>query len=366
VADWQQGVYDLQAGEPVAAARRLEQAIAQHRLPPVAHAYLAWAWHELGFTAKAETELSNSRRKPLQPEADRLFEQAAAAELHGQPQQARAVLARRGVLADLAFIDDQLGRPAAAEWKQVAAQSPNHPAAHLRLAQAAVKLGQWKQAEREFILAETYFQALGDADMVRAVSARRGFARVESGDLDQARTDLPSLFSLQPRLPDTGYGPCERTVTLMSGQDDNFTLPVDPIPYVNPDFAGARYWEAGKHHKQYNEQIDDAFLFASVVLPRLTFCQGRLEVHIRKGKAGYENDSLGYGVAPFTLPLPSSGPQLLWADRPDENERLFTVGIPGEVLLDVQRAQFSKKVTSLDFTIGDDTTVDYIKLTLIY
>jgi hypothetical protein len=35
VADWQQGVYDLQAGEPVAAARRLERAISQHRLPPV-------------------------------------------------------------------------------------------------------------------------------------------------------------------------------------------------------------------------------------------------------------------------------------------------------------------------------------------
>jgi tetratricopeptide (TPR) repeat protein len=371
VADWQQGVYDLQAGEPVAAARRLERAIAQHRLPPVAHAYLAWAWHELGFAGKAEAELSASRRKPLQPEADRLFEQATAAELRGQPQQARAILARRGndvaVLADLAFIDDRLGRPAAAEeWKQVAARSPNHPAAHLRLAQSAAKQGEWKQAEREFILAETYFQALGDTDMARAVSARRGFARVESGDLDQARTDLPALFSLQPRLPGTGYVPCERTVTLMAGQLDNFALPFDPIPYVNPDFAGDKRWVAEKHHKQFNEQIDDQFLYASIILPRLTFCQGRIEVHMRKGKAGYQNDSLNYGVAPFNPPLPSSGPQLIWADRPDENERLYTLGIPGEFLLDVQRAQLSKKVTSLDFAIGDDTTVDYIKLTLVY
>jgi hypothetical protein len=87
---------------------------------------------------------------------------------------------------------------------------------------------------------------------------------------------------------------------------------------------------------------------------------------MRKGKAGYENDSLNYGVAPFNPPLPSSGPQLIWADRPDENERLYTLGIPGEFLLDVQRAQLSKKVTSLDFAIGDDTTVDYIKLTLVY
>jgi serine/threonine-protein kinase len=371
VADWQEGVYDLQAGEPVAAARRLERAISQHRLPPVAHAYLAWAWHELGFNDKAEAELSASRRKPLQPEADRLFEQAAAAELHGQPEQARAILARRGndatVLADLAFIDDQLGRPTAAEeWKRVAAQSPNHPAAHLRLAQAAAKQGQWKQAEREFILAETYFNSLGDTDMVRAVSARRGFAHVESGDLDQARSDMPALFSLQPRLPNTGYGPCERTVTLMAGQDDNFALPVDPIPYVSPGFAVIHEWVAEKHHKQFNEQIDDTFLFASIILPRLTFCGGRIETHIRKGKSGYQNDSLTFGVAPLNPPLPISRPVAIWVDRPDENERLFTNGVPGDFLLDVQRAQFSKPVTSLDFSIGDDTTVDYIKLTLIY
>ena len=82
----------------------------------------------------------------------------------------------------MAFIDDQLGRPTAVEeWKQVAAQSPNHPAAHLRLAQWSAEHGQWKQAEREFILAETYFNALGDADMVRAVSATRsGRDRVRS------------------------------------------------------------------------------------------------------------------------------------------------------------------------------------------
>jgi tetratricopeptide (TPR) repeat protein len=367
VADWQQGVYDLQAGEPVAAARRLERAIAEHRLPPVAHAYLAWAWHELGFTAKAEAELSASGRKPLQPDADRQFEEAAAAELHGQPAQARAILAHSGVLADLAFIDDQLGRPTAAEeWKRVAAQFPNHPAAHLRVAQWLAKQGQWKQAEREFILAETYFNALGDTDMVRAVSARRGFARVESGDLDQARSDLPSLFSLQPRLPNTGYAPCERTVTLMSGQDDNFALPVDPIPYVSPGFDADKKRATETHHKQFNEELDDVSLYASIILPRLTFCEGRIEIHMRKGKSGYQNDAVGYGVAPFDRPLPYSGPIFIWADRPDEHERLFTGGIPGDFLLDVQRVQFSKKVTSLDFNIGDDTTVDYIKLTLIY
>jgi tetratricopeptide (TPR) repeat protein len=167
----------------------------------------------LGFAGKAEAELSAARRKPLQPEADRLFEQAAAAELRGQSEQARGILARRAalandatVLADLAFIDDQLGRQSAAEeWKQVAARSPNHPAAHLRLALWSAKQGRWKEAEREFLLAETYFHALGDTDMVRAVSARRGFARLESGDLDRASFDLPAILNMQPRPPNTGH-----------------------------------------------------------------------------------------------------------------------------------------------------------------
>jgi hypothetical protein len=191
---------------------------------------------------------------------------------------------------------------------------------------------------------------------------------VESGDLEQARNDLPSLFSLQPRLPDTGYGPCERTVTLMSGQDDNFTLPIDPIPYVNPDVIAERVRAGEKHHKQFNEELDDVELWASIILPRLTFCQGRVEIHMRKGKSGYQNDVLNYGVFPFGAPLPSMGAkgEPIWLDRPDQSEILFTQLVDREFLLDVQRAQSSKKVTSLDFGVGDDTTVDYIKLILIY
>jgi hypothetical protein len=137
---------------------------------------------------------------------------------------------------------------------------------------------------------------------------------------------------------------------------------------VSPGFDADKKRATEEHHKQFNEELDDVTLYASIILPRLTFCQGRIEIHMRKGKSGYQNDSVGYGVAPWgnDRTLPNSGPLFIWADRPDENERLYTVGIPGDFLLDVQRAQFSKKVTSLDFTIGDDTTVDYIKLTLIY
>ena len=56
----------------------------------------------------------------------------------------------------------------------------------------------------------------------------------------------------------------------------------------------------------------------------------------------------------------------IWLDAQDRTERLFTFSIGPETLLDVQRAQYKKKVTSLDFIVQDDTTVDYIKLTLVY
>ena len=370
VADWQEGVYNLQAGEPVQAARRLERALAQHRLPAVAHAYLALAWHTAGFEGKARDELNRALYKPLQPEPDRQYVQAVGLQLAGQGEAARGLLVRRATatqqpiaLADLALLEDQLGRPEAGpRWKQVAVKSPNHPAAHLRLAMGYTKENRWKEAEREFLLAETYFGAAGDAEMVRAVSARRGFARVQTGDTDLARHDLPSLLGFLPRPAGSGYGPCERSVTIMAGEDDHFALPLDPIPYVNPDLASYPDWPKDGRLKQFDELRDDQALFVSLILPPLNFCEGRLETRIRKGNSGYENDTLIYRAGPNL----TSNPIPLWADSPGVSERLLTFPIIREFLLDAQRAQVGKKITSLDFMIQDDTTVDYIKLTLVY
>jgi tetratricopeptide (TPR) repeat protein len=374
VADWQEGVYNLQAGEPVEAARRLERALAQRRLPAVAHAYLALAWNEAGFADKARAELHRALYQPLQPGPDRLFAQAVQLQLAGQGEAARVLLARRATatpgppeaLADLALLEDQLGRPGATpHWKQVTVKSPEHPAAHFRLAMAYVKENRWKEAEREFLLAQTYFGAAGDAGMVRAVSARRGFAHMQHGDVEEARNDLPSLLGFVPRPPGSGYAPCERSVTIMAGEADNFALPFDPIPYVNPDFAKGSTWPGLGRLKQFDEPRDDQILFASFKLPPLHFCGGYAEVHIRKGTTGYQNDTLSYGAV-GAVPRIWSATVLLWADLPDAHERLLTFEIKPEFLLDVQRAQIGKQITSLDFTIGDDTTVDYIKLTLVY
>jgi hypothetical protein len=239
---------------------------------------------------------------------------------------------------------------------------PNHPAAHFRLATAYAKANRWKEAEREFVLAQTYFGSAGDTEMVRAVSARRGFAHIQHGDVEQARYDLSSLLGFMPRPLGSGYAPCERKVTIMAGEEDNFALPFDPIPYVNPDFANAYDWPGLGHLKQFDEPRDNQVMFVSLILPPLHLCGGNAELHIRKGASGYQNDTYSYGV---TTKL-TYGPSFLWAVSPDVSERLLTFGFTPEILLEVQRAQLGKKIASLDFAIGHDTTVDYIKLTLVY
>ena len=362
IADWERGVFDLQAGEPAQAARRLERALAQHRPPAVAHAYLALAWHELGSDDRAHSELYRARYKPLQSESDRRFEQAVKLQLAGQREQALALLDGRP--ADLAFLEDQLGKTEAeAHWKQVVIKSPNHPAAHLRLAMTYAKKGRWKEADREFILAETYFQAGDDPEMVRSVSARRGFARIQNGDTDLARRDFPSLAGFLPRPAGSGYRPCERTITVMAGEADNFALPFDPIPYVNPDFAGHPEWP--KHRlKQFDELRDGESVWGSLILPPLRFCGAQLESHIRKGGSGWQNDSVSIGTAPDIWMK-----YMLW-DSANTNERLLTVDIRALALLDIQRkvSQSSnpQRIISLDFIIGNFTIVDYMRLTLKY
>ena len=85
-----------------------------------------------------------------------------------------------------------------------------------------------------------------------------------------------------------------------------------------------------------------------------------MELRIRKGRSGYENDTIGWGSAPKLAVVFG-----LW--RPGNDEvRMLTVDMLPEVLLDVQRAQVGKKVTSLDVTVSQHTTVDYIRLTLVY
>ena len=360
MVDWERGVFDLQAGEPVQAARRLERALAQHRLPAVAHAYLALAWHEAGFDEKGRVELNRALYRPRQPETDRRFEQAVKLQVAGQRERALPLL--EGRTADLALLEDQLGKPEAeAHWKEVVVKSPNNPAAHLRLAMTYAKKGRWKEAEREFILAEAYFQAAGDTEMTRTIAARRGIARMQNGDANLVRQDIPSLAGFLALPAGSGYGPCERKVTVMAGEDDHFALPYDPIPYVNPDFAADFQWPKAKGLRKQFDEVRNEPLFASLILPALHFCGAVFEVRVRGEGGPYKGDMVSFGFQ--GSPILKSYP--VW-NPTDYNERLRTDDISPAFLLDVQRSQTEKKLTSLDVSIGPNSTVDYIKLTLVY
>jgi hypothetical protein len=202
--------------------------------------------------------------------------------------------------------------------------------------------------------------------MLRVISARRGIARFQNGDTDLARQDIPSLAGFVALPAGAGYGPCERKVTVMVGETDHFALPYDPIPYVNPDFAIHAGWPMGKGlRKQFDELRDGEVLFASLILPPLHFCGAVMELRIRAGGFGYMNDMIGYGSAGGGQGTGFSQVGQLWDPR-DDNERLRTFDVTPGFLLDVQRAQLEKKINSLDVTIGQHTTVDYIKLTLVY
>jgi hypothetical protein len=85
-----------------------------------------------------------------------------------------------------------------------------------------------------------------------------------------------------------------------------------------------------------------------------------MELRIRKGLAGYENDEMLWGTAEKAF----SG-ALLWKPK-DGSEKLLTIDVTPELLLDVQRAQLGRKITSLDITINANTMIDYMKLTLVY
>jgi hypothetical protein len=71
----------------------------------------------------------------------------------------------------------------------------------------------WKEAEREFLLAETYFGAAGDSEMDRAVSARPGpppnpsaghFSHTTPHDTDPAEQPHFPQPELRPRKSSSG------------------------------------------------------------------------------------------------------------------------------------------------------------------
>ena len=369
---WHQAVWALYAGEPVVAARRLENAIAERRLPVEARAHLAQAWMELGFPDRARRELWMARLEPAHTASAGALLAAVGDLLAGRNEEALRRLEQRPAadimaLADVAALAGKLGKPdAAARWLAVIAADPQNAAAHFRLAGMRAAAGEMREAAAAYLSAELYWRARGDRELVRLVSAHRGLARLSAGQLAEARDDLPSLRNLLNLPAGAGYGACEHVVELMAGVDDNFAIPYDPPALLS---AAARANQAADgHSKRFDEDADDSGLRVSFPLPNVRLCSGRLDVHIRADlrNAGRLNDRITAGVfvaggAPlvYTERAP-------WQNKPQIGEHVFGIEFSGDFLREVQYKSPNLGVPLLDVAIGDDTTVDYIRLTLVY
>jgi len=355
---WQAGVLALHMNEPILAASRLEDAMEKSRLPVIAHAQLAQAWFDAGFRHRAERELRVALRKPLQDDADRLFARAVEAQIAGKLEIAKHLLAQRGAtqLADLAHLDES-------RWADVLQARPQYPPARLWSAVHFAKSGDEARAAREFLSAETNLGALGDSELVRVVSARRGMTNIAAGQMELARQDLPILEKL-PLRPGMGYGTCERVIVVMGGVPDNFAMPADPVEHQSEELLAL---PGNLVHKnvRFDDWIQDASLLVSLPIPPLRYCSCEIETRIRRRDMIDSVDDKIVMRLRDEFALPNSSGLDLWLHDPRATERvlnrMLNVAAINQIVVTSKRA-----MPFIDLWVQDDTSVDYIKLTLVY
>ena len=361
VRDWERGLYSLQAGEPLTAVKWLERAVAQGRPPARAYADLALAWQQLGLPHRAQLALADA---PISwPAEDPEFWKAARARVEGRPAEAVAILRARTAdarqLADLAWFDGNKTE----RWKAVAERQPSHPAARFYLAEAAAQEGNWGEAGREYRAAELYFEGQGNPDLSRAIAGRRGLRHLAAGHAEAARQDLSS--GQTPYQP--GAAACEHFVVLWAGKPDNFQAPADPVELVHESFFKMDLAKASPRLRQFDEPTFDRPMLVSFPLPRVRLCSGTAELSVRRGQeVGADNDQIRVGAAPFESAFTPWLDHNIWLDRPDLTQRRLVVPISAKLLATAQAVHAGDGVATLDLVIGDDTEVDYIKLTLVY
>lgn len=356
VRRWEAGIFALHAGEPLAAIQHWE-ANPDRPLPGRAPVDLALAWHALGFAERAKQELSRAPRSEL------AYADIARAWIGGDKARARQQALERAkadpgnamLLADAA----SLGNPEL--WASVSEMRPDHPGVRLQLAEGAARDKNWSAADRHFVVAETYFQTYGTPAMVRAVSSRRGLARLAAGDGDSAREDLRPGQS----VAGTGAAPCERFAVFMAGQDDNFAAPADIVPYRSPRFPPTL---STANLRLFDQSASDGRIVVSIPLPGYRFCSGQVTLRMRRklNEGGSLNDAITVGAAPFESQSFAPLTQNLWASFTGSASADLMIDLKADLLAAVQRAYAGESVASLDLLAGDDTDFDFIKLTLVY
>ncbi len=361
---WANGLESLLAGEPALAARLLEAAAAEHRLPARAPVDLALAWHRSGFAVRAHAALPSRFTRA----ADSEYETAVRAQLDGQKAVALDLMRRRSAarpqdayaLADLAAWEPQTSSQT---WQRVLELQPSHLAAQVRLAELRANGEPWSVVERGYLTAQTRAEGSGNRELVRLIAGRRGLARLRTGgDLDSVRADVLPFLTL-PSLA-LGAGTCERKITLQEGRVDDFALPPDARPPVSARLQRMMA-ESGMDFRNFDERRDNRPFGLSFALPPVRVCAAQLVVRFRRGSDSPAtfNDALLVGVAPFDKMKETI---LLWSGVQQTTDQARVLDLRQEFFANIQLAYAGEAVAWFDFYLNDDTDIDYAKLTLVY
>lgn len=361
---WENALQSLLAGEPALAARLLEDAAAQHRLPARAPMDLALAWHRAGFAVRASAALPSRFSRT----GDAGYERAVRAQLAGRTTEALDLMRRRSsarpgdaaALADLAAWEPQTS---ARTWQRVLDLQPNHLAAQLRLADLSAPGQPWAAVERGYLTAQTRAEGNGNVELARRIAGRRGLARLRvAGDPDAARADMLPFFTL-PSIAG-GAGTCERKITLQEGAADAFALPPDATAPMSSRLQKMMA-DSGMDLRKFDERRDNRPFGLSFALPPVRVCAAQLVVRLRRGpdSPSASNDGLVIGVAPFDK---LKDTMLLWGTFPERTDQVRVWDLRQEFFANLQLAYAGDAVAWVDLYLNDDTDIDYAKLTLVY
>ena len=368
---WERGIFSLHAGEPMLAAQRWE---ASPDTVARTHVDLALAWQQLKLPGRARQSLAEvSGLFASRP--DRLYRQAVEAFLNGDTAVAEGLLKTRAeaepadglLLADLAYLESLRQHKPASRWAEVVRLRPDHAGAHVQLAGIRGDAGDEPGAERAFLAAETYFQAHGQSDMVRAVASRRGLFRLASGHAEAARNDLAPFASQS--IPGSGAGTCEHKILLRAGVEDDFAQPPEPAPFISPRFKSMSAVANRPAPGMFDQRPRDTALAVSFALPPVRICSGQLHLSMRRDPqiAGAENDIVMIGAAPFDADNVPSVQRTLWANVLDNvNKASLDTEITPHTFAAAQRAYAGQPQAFLDIFAADDTDFDFITLLIVY
>ena len=368
---WERGIFSLHAGEPMLAIQSWE---ASPEKVARVHADLALAWQQLKLPGRARQNLA-AASSIFAAQPDRLYRQAVEAFLNGDGAGAEKLLKARAdaepvnglLLADLAYMESLRQHKPSPRWADVVKLRPDHAGAHVQLAGLRADDGDEPGAERAFLAAETYFQAHGQPELVRAVASRRGLFRLASGHAEAARSDLSSFTSQS--IPDTGSGPCEHKILLQAGVKDDFAQPPDPVPFISPRFKLMPVIANRLAPGMFDQRPRDTALAVSFPLPPVRICSGQLHLSMRRDPefAGAENDMIVIGAAPFDANNVPGVQRSLWAGTRDNvNKTDLNVEITPAAFAGAQRAYAGQPQAFLDIFASDDTDFDFITLLIVY